>query len=195
LRPHIIGEAGENYKIEGDYNENEKGIGHQFDVGEWKITDASGYIYHFSNGDLTENGDGSGRYYKFCWYLTEIETPLGEKVRLSYTKHQEYGRMRMTESFSLLSERVSTQDARFGSQGYSKILPNSRVSNSYLKEIKTNNQIVTFSTTESKECSGMRLDSITVKTRNNKTVIKTIRFSYGSFEYDKNVGGNYAQAK
>ena len=59
LNPYIIGEAGEEFKIEPYYKVAENtGIGNQPDVTEWKITDSNGYIYYFSNGDTTWEGDG-----------------------------------------------------------------------------------------------------------------------------------------
>ena len=197
LNYYIIGEAGEGYKIDfGQDPDDKKGIGQPVNIDKWTITDSNGYIYIFNNANKILSNDGKFEY-NSSWYLAEIQSPLGEKVELSYTKpYKRTERERIIESYTYISNTVNNSDIQYASErGYKRYGHNGRVSNSYLKEIKTNNQIVTFSTTESKECSGMRLDSITVKPRNNKTVIKTIRFSYGSFEYDKNVGGNYAPAK
>lgn len=191
LKPYIIGEAGEEFKIDPIYRIDPRtGIGNQTDVNEWKITDSNGYIYYFSNGDTTWEGDNQGMSYIFCWYLTGIQSPLGEKAELSYTQHQEWGRQRMTESFSHIHSNVSVEDKSFGSEGHSKTLHSGRVKNSYLKEIKTRNQTVTFSTTESRECSGRKLDVIRVNSYDGAE-IKTINFSYSSFGHS-NIGGSYA---
>ena len=191
LNRYIIGEAGDDFKIEPYYKVNTKaGIGNQTDVSEWTITDSNGYVYYFKNGDTTF--DEKGKSYTFCWYLTGIRTPSGETVELSYTQHQEWGRSKRTESYTLLAKTVSNSDIGYHSRGYATSSHAGWVKNSYLKEIKTSNQTVTFSTTVSKECSGRRLDAITVKS-NDKTVIKTFKFSYSSFGYSS-IGGNYAPA-
>lgn len=190
LNPHIIGSAGEDYKIESDDMTDVTGIGHQPDVKSWTITDSNGYIYYFTNGDTTT--DNKGINYIFCWYLTGIKTPSGEKVSLSYTKQREWGRKHLTESFSQFHKSVSNGDQAYGQKGYSYVLNAGWVSNSYVKEIKTSNQTVTFSMTDSYECSGKRLDAITVKSF-DQTVIRKFNFSYGSFDYTS-VGGNYAPA-
>lgn len=188
LNPYIIGEAGEGYKIESDYDESYKGIGHQPDVVEWKITDANGNVYLFKNGDTMSNGKGLN--YTFCWYLTEIQTPLGEIVRLSYSKKKEWGRSKLTESFNQFHKTVSISDQAYGEKGYYYIISDGCVNNSYVQEISTSNQTVSFSLSDSHECSGKRLDTITVKSF-DKNIIRRFIFSYGSFG-NSNVGGNYA---
>ena len=81
-----------------------------------------------------------------------------------------------------------------GSQGYEPITVPVDMVCSYVKTIETNNQVVTFSTSKSSECSGKRLDAISIKykdgTGTNK-LMKTINFTYGSFGCT-NIGGNYA---
>ena len=192
LKPYIIGEAGEDYKIDPYYTVEKTGIGNQPDVSEWTITDSDGYVYRFGNGDTLF--DEKGWAYTSSWYLTEIQTPLGEKVELSYTTPSEWNRGRRTESYSILSKSVSNTDMAYGSQGYTSYTNHAKVKNTHLIEISTSNQTVTFTTSPSKECSGRRLDAITVKSSlGNKPVIKTFRFSYGSFGYS-NVGGNVAPA-
>ena len=193
LNYHIIGEAGEGYKIDfGRDSYDQKGIGNPRDISEWTITDSNGYIYFFNNADVIhENG---GHRYNSCWYLTEIQTPLGEKVKLTYTKCAGTERTRLTESYTIVSNSTSNTDAKYGSKGvYHPYIHYGSTTTSYLNEIKTSNQTITFSTTESNQCSGRKLDAITVKS--NNTVIKTIKFTYGSFEYDKNIGGNLFPAK
>lgn len=191
LRPFIIGQAGEDYKVESDYDDSDKGIGHQPDVAEWTITDANGYVYTFNKGDRTN--DGKGFSYTFCWYLTEIKTPLGEKIQLTYTKSKEWGRNRLTETYSQISPSVSVDDNVYGEKGYTPILTAGYVSNSFVEEIKTSNQIVTFNMSDCQKNSGKQLNSITIKSRNDNREIKKILFSYGSFQ-NANVGGNYAPA-
>lgn len=189
LNTHIIGSAGEDYKIESDLTD-ETGIGHQPDVKEWTITDSNGYIFYFKNGEATT--DKKGNHYTICWYLTEIKTPLGETVQLSYSDKKEWGRMSMTESFSQIHKSVPVSDEAYGQKGYSYTQSAGWVNNSYIKEIKTSNQTVTFSMSDSYECSGEKLDTITVKSVDD-TVIREFVFLYGSFD-NCSVGGNYAPA-
>lgn len=191
LNPYLIGEAGEEYRIEPQYTLEERtGIGNQPDVEAWTITDSNGYVYCFSNSDTTS--DSKGNSYKFCWYLTEIHTPSGENVVLSYTSHKEWGRKRMTESYSILGNSVSVGDQGYGRQGYSNIMSSGWVRNSYVSEITTSNQKVAFITSESEECSGRKLDAITVKS-NDSTLTKKFVFSYSTFGCS-GIGGNYAPA-
>lgn len=189
LRPYVIGEVGEDFKIEPYYKVVEKtGIGNQPDVYEWTITDSDGYVYHFGDGDKLFDEKGWG--YTSSWYLTEIQTPMGETIKLSYTKLSEWNRAKRMESYSVLFKSVSVGDMAYGQQGYTTYSHNVRVNNPYLNEIKTSNQTVTFTTSASKECSGRRLDAITVKSNfGDKPVIKTFRFSYSSFGHS-NIGGN-----
>lgn len=189
LNPYIIGKAGEGFKIEPNYNSDEQtGIGHQPDISEWTITDSDGYIYYFKNGDTTS--EGKGLTYTFCWYLTGIKTPSGETAQLSYTQKKEWDRSRMTESYSRFDRNVSNSDLIYGTQGYSKNLRSGYVNNSYVNEIRTNNQTITFALSDSYECSGKKLDEIIVRSYNN-TLLRKFNFSYSTFE-NSNVGGNYA---
>ena len=192
LNPHIIGEAGEDFRILPDYQlETTIGIGNQSNVRKWTITDSDGYAYRSENADTLI--DDHGMNYLSCWYLTGIRTPLGEEVELSYTQHQEWGRSRLTESYTHISNSVSPGDMGYHQRGYDKCFVNGRVKNSYLNEIRTGNQRVTFETSVSKECSGRKLNAIKVWS-NDGTLLKTIKFSYGSFGYS-DIGGNYAPAQ
>lgn len=189
LNPYIIGEAGEGFKIEPNYRiEEHTGIGYQPDVAEWTITDSDGYIYYFRNGDISSNGKGHS--YTFCWYLTDIKTPSGEIVELSYTNKREWGRNSMTESYSILDRNIPNSDLAYATHGYSKTMDNGYVSNSYVNEIRTNNQTVTFVLSDSYECSGKKLDEIIVRSYDN-IVHRRFSFSYDSFENSR-IGGNYA---
>ncbi len=194
MNSYVIGECNEEYKIEPTYSiEPITGIGNQPDVQRWKITDSSGYTYYFKNADTAFDEKGQG--YNFCWYLTGIDTPLGEKVELSYTQHRECSRTRRVESFTHQGDNTQVKDMSYYTKGYSMVMSSCLVNNSFLKEIRTSNQIVTFSTLESKECSGRKLEAITVKSNDAaKTEIKKIKFSYTSFGHS-GVGGNYAPAQ
>ena len=189
---HIIGETGDDFRIEPECTSDNTGIGNPINVLKWTITDSNGYAYVFENADiLTDNG---GHSYKSCWYLTGIHTPQGENVELSYTSHREWERSRRIESYNLLSSSVSNENMGYHPRGYASSTHIGMVACSYLNEIKTSNQTVTFLTTECNECSGRRLDSITVKSNLiDRPEIKTFKFSYSSFGYS-NVGGNHAPA-
>jgi len=193
LNVYTIGENEEDFKIEPDYTlEAQTGIGHQSDVKEWKITDSNGYIYYFNCRD--RESDYNSTEYTVCWYLTKVQSPLGETVDFSYIDHQEFGRQRMTETINHLSincyENVNYAPA---ANPISFSCGNGWVRNHYLTEIKTSNQTVLFDTSESKECSGRKLNGIKVLSYDS-TEIKNIKFSYGSFGHS-DVGGNYAPAQ
>lgn len=193
LNCHVIGEAGENFKIEPECTSDNTGIGNPINILRWTITDSSGYAFIFENGDIMS--DEEGHSYKSCWYLTKIHTPLGENIELSYIEYQDWGRGRKIESFEKASSTVSIDDLKYHSSwGYKCYTHSCHVRRSYLKEIRTANQTVTFTTTESKECSGRRLDAIIVKPSfKDKPAIRTIRFSYSSFGCS-NIGGNLVPA-
>ena len=191
---HIIGEAGEGYKIDfGQDLDVKKGIGQPRNISKWTIADSNGYVYIFTKGETLVNDAGFS--YTSCWYLAGIQTPLGEKVELSYTQPVQSERGRVIERYTFISQKsTKNEDMQYVQEkGYKQGWTRGFVRNSYLKEIKTSNQTVTFSTTDSKECSGKKLNAITVKS--NNTIIKTIKFAYGSFEYDKNIGGNLVPAQ
>ena len=189
---HIIGEAGEDFRIEPECTSDNTGIGNPINVLKWTITDSNGYAYVFENADVL--ADNEGHSYKSCWYLTDIHTPQGGNVELSYTPHREWERSRRIESYDWLSSSVSNEDMGYHPKRYASSTHAGRVVNSYLKEIKTSNQTISFVTAECNESSGRKLDSITVKSNfKDKPIIKTIKFSYSSFGYS-NVGGSYAPA-
>ena len=74
LNVYNIGKAGENFKVEREYqSEIQSGIANQADVYSWKITDSDGYIYHFTEGDKYQWEPRTGSIYTSCWYLTKIE--------------------------------------------------------------------------------------------------------------------------
>lgn len=193
LTPYIIGEAGDDYRIEPYYKGAEStGIGHQLDVYEWTITDSDGYVYYFGNGDTLT--DESGWCYTSSWYLTGIRTPLGETVELSYTKTTEWGRSRRVELCSVFSKHINNAEAAYGWQGYRSYKTSATVKNAYPNEIKTSNQKVTFTTSPSIACSGRRLDAITVNTTfGNKPQTRQFKFTYSTFGYS-NIGGNTVPA-
>ena len=192
LNRHIIGEAGEEFRVEPDYQLNTgTGIGNQGYVRKWTITDSDGNAYYFENSDTIS--DERGMNYQFCWYLTGIRTPSGETVELSYTQHQQWGRSRRSESFVHIDNSVSPGDLAYHPVGYAQSLDAGLVKNSYLSEIRTRNQRVTFETSDSRECSGRKLNAIKVWS-DDGTLVKTIRFSYSSFGYS-NIGGNHAPAQ
>ena len=194
LNIYTIGENEEDFKIEPDYTLAEQtGIGHQSDVKEWKITDSNGYIYYFNCKDKECDANNLIEY-TICWYLTKVQSPLGETVDFSYIDHQEFGRSRMAESINHIS-RYCHEDEGYAPDANPIYLccGNGWVRNHYLTKIKTSNQTVLFDTSESKECSGRKLNAIKVLSCDS-TEIKTIGFSYSSFGYS-NVGGNYAPAQ
>ena len=199
LNVYNIGKAGENFKVERDYqSEVGSGIAHQKDVYSWKITDSDGYIYHFTEGDKYQWEPRTGSIYTSCWYLTKIETPKGENVEFEYKSRTKLGRKMKEESFTMPFGHNGgldcCSDACNQIKGYNSYFQsensNMSVTSHYLSKIKTSNQIVTFDTSNSDECSGRKLNSIKVNA-NDGTVIKNIQFSYSSF-MPSNVGGNYA---
>lgn len=199
LNVYNIGKAGENFKVERDYqSEVGSGIAHQKDVYSWKITDSDGYIYHFTEGDKYQWEPRTGSFYTSCWYLTKIKSPMGEEVEFKYQSHTKPGRTTKVESYKIPffgnTHAMCCSDACNQIKGYNFYFQsdnsNMYVTSHYLSEINTSNQTVTFDMSDSNECSGKRLNTIKVKS-NDGTVIKNIQFSYSSFT-PSNVGGNYA---
>lgn len=199
LNVYIIGKAGEDFLVEREYqSEIHSGIGRQPDVFRWKITDSDGYIYLFTEGDKFLWDSRLGKSYTSCWYLTKIKSPMGEEVEFKYTSRAKQGRTTRAESYVLPFGHngglACCSSACNQIKGYNSYLQsensNMSVTSHYLSEIKTSNQIVTFDTSNSDECSGKKLNSITVQSHDG-TEIKKIIFSYSSFT-PSNVGGNYA---
>lgn len=196
LNIYKIGQAGEDFKVQTDPVLETRGTGRKEGILGWIITDSEGYVYRFSQYDRLVDASKGWYSYTSCWYLTEITTPLGEKVSFSYTEHQQTSRSVRIESSSL-SVTHAGGGACCGNacpNGHSSFLQSATVKSHYLSKIETSNQTVTFTTSESKECSGRRLDAIRITSNfKDKPEIKTVRFSYSSFGY-YNIGGNYAPA-
>lgn len=199
LNVYNIGKAGENFKVEITEPELEtKGIGRPAseDIKKWKITDTNGYVYYFEVGDKFHADSSTGMSYTSSWYLTKIQSPLGETAELKYDILTRPGRTSKVESFRLPIAHGGGLAccANVSQPTYENYKQNENagmnVTSHYLREIETRNQTVTFVTSNCNECSGRRLDEIEVKSYND-TLIKRINFSYGSFE-PSNVGGNYA---
>ncbi len=197
LKVFKIGKAGEEFMVIPEYyGICRKGVGNQPDVDKWKIKDSDGYSYYFSVGD---NLCDRVTNYKSCWYLTKIETPLGEIVELEYSEQTKEPRQTLYEALkkSFLHEYGAFCCHKASQDGYIRFLQNEnsnmKVKSHYLSKIRTKNQLITFVTTDDNKCSGKKLDAIKVDYDNGSTMtnIKTIKFSYGSFGHTK-VGGNYA---
>lgn len=199
LNVYNIGKAGEDFIVEPEYQFNaQTGIGNQPDITRWTITDSDGYVYSFEEGDKFQCDSQTGARYTSCWYLTKIKSPTGEEVVFKYGSLTRAGRTTRFESYRLpiphgggLSCCSNVSQPTYNSSIQS-VNSNTNVTSHYLTEIKAGNQTVTFVTSTSNECSGRKLDGITVSSKDNTTV-KNIVFSYDSFGYS-NVGGNYAPA-
>lgn len=193
LKVFNIGKEGEKFRVEPDYVANtcQAGVGNQPDVYKWRITDSSGYIYEFEEGDKFQHDSRTGMRYTSCWYLTKIKSPLGEEIEFTYTE-QESNRVSWQEKINVTIVAQGFDNGS-GPRGHDRYNQYARVKSHYLSEIKTRNQTVLFDTSESKECSGRRLNGIKVLSYDS-TEIKNIKFSYGSFGHS-NVGGSYAPAQ
>jgi len=199
LKAFNIGKAGEDFKVIPTYYSNvQNGIGNQPDVSKWTITDSDGYIYEFAVGDKFHVDHRTNFYYSSCWYLTKLQTPLGETVYFEYSSLDKQPRLNLVESHEIpfFHEGGAFCCRNVSQQKYTHFLDNENdnmnVTSHYLSKIKTGNQVVSFLTSGSNECSGRKLDEILIKTNDNdSTLIKTIKLSYGSFGFS-NVGGNYA---
>ncbi|MBR5655835.1 MAG: hypothetical protein IKW98_04015 [Prevotella sp.] len=194
LNIYNIGQAGEDFKVQTDPVLETRGIGRNEDIQKWIITDSEGYVYRFEQRDRLADQYRAWYFYTSCWYLTEINTPLGEKIKFLYTEHQKTCRATRSESVHLANAHVGGQGCCGNAypNGRVDILRHATVTSHYLREIKTSNQTVTFVTSNSNECSGMRLDTITILS-DTDTTIKSFAFSYDRFGYS-NIGGNYAPA-
>lgn len=199
LNVYKIGKAGEDFLVMPEYQSDpQTGIGNQPDILRWTITDSSGYIYHFEVGDKFQIDARTGGEYTSCWYLTKIQSPLGEEVEFKYSTLTKPSRTIKVESYRLPLAHNGGQAccSNVSNPAYSNFNlhenSNIYVTSHYLSEIKTSNQTVTFVTSDSNESSGRKLDAIQVKSFDD-TTIKTVNFSYSSFGYS-DIGGNYAPA-
>ena len=199
LKVFNIGKAGEDFIVEPEYQSDpHTGIGNQPDISEWTITDSDGFVYHFEEGDKFQCDSQTGVRYTSCWYLTKMWSPAGEKVEFSYSALTKPCRATRFESFRLPVPHWGGNwcCSNVSQATYNNFMQytngSTNVTSHYLSEIKTSNQTVTFATSNSNECSGKKLDAITVRSYNNTTV-KNIVFSYDRFGYSS-VGGNYAPA-
>ena len=196
LNIYSIGQAGEEFDIQSVPALSVRGTGTRQDIQKWIITDSDGFTYCFEENDRLADPSRSWYYYTSCWYLSEITTPLGERIELSYTEHVQTGRATRAESNSLAiaHDGGGYCCSNTNPGGYTSYQKNATVTGHYLNEIRTSDQTVQFITTVSSQCSGRRLDAIRVILNDtNTTEIKKIEFTYGSFGYS-NVGGNYAPA-
>ena len=202
LKVFYIGKAGEEFEVIPEYSSPgaRTGIGHQPDVQNWKIIDSDGYVYKFNVGDKYQHDTRTGVGYTSCWYLTKIESPKGVMVEFEYVELSRPGRSTMVESVKIpfihdlgaFCCGDAADQLRLSSGSYLQSENSGmRIKSHYLSKIITNNQTVTFATTNNDYCSGKKLDAITIESTNNNNVIKTITFSYGSFSFSGK-GGNYA---
>ena len=196
LKVFNIGKAGEDFTVEPEYDSySTTGIGNQADVCRWKITDSDGYVYKFEVADRFQYDPRNGAFYTSCWYLKKIVSPLGEEVEFNYCPHTKNGRRIRTESYRVpFSHEGGARCCGSASrQDYVDFLQNENsnmnLTSHYLSEIKTGNQTVSFGTSPNNECSGRRLNTITVKSYDG-TLIKTVSLSYSSFSHC-DVGGDY----
>lgn len=199
LNVYSIGKAGEDFIVEPDYlSTPQTGIGNQPDITGWTITDSDGYVYSFEEGDKFQCDSQTGAKYTSCWYLTKIKSPTGEEVVFKYGSLTRPSRMTRFESYRLPVPHAGGTGccSNVSQSSYNcfmqSINSSTNVTSHYLMEIKTDNQRVTFITSNSNECSGRKLDGITVSSNDNTTV-KNFVFSYDRFGYS-NIGGNYAPA-
>ena len=201
LKVFNIGKAGEDFVVYPGYGKSSfsKGIGNQPDVENWKIIDSDGYIYKFTVGDKFKMDSRTGLWYTSWWYLTEIQSPMGETATFEYAELEKSGRQTLAESVKLpffhdLGAFCCGDAANQIRTSYSNPLQSENngmsVKSHYLSKIRTSNQTVTFYTSNDNKCSGKKLDAIKVVSYDG-TTIKNINFSYGSFT-SSNIGGNYA---
>ena len=199
LNVYNIGKAGEDFLVEPEYlSDPQTGIGNQSDIYKWTITDSDGYVYCFEEGDKFQCDAQAAARYTSCWYLTKIQSPTGEEAVFKYVSHSRPSRTVRFESYRLPfphgggSGCCSNVSQSSYNSFMQNINSNTNVTSHYLREIKTGNQTVTFVTSNSNECSGRKLDAITVSSNDNTTV-KNYVFSYDRFGYS-DVGGNYSPA-
>lgn len=199
LKVFNIGNAGEEFIVCPEYyTEPQTGIGKQPDIIKWEITDSDGYVYEFAVGDKYRAESRNNSFYTSCWYLTKMKTPLGETAVFNYSTLTNHARQTMVESHKIpfFHDGGAFCCGNVSRQEYTRFLQNDNsnmdVLNHYLSEIKTRNQVVIFHTADCDECSGRKLDEISIKTNDrDSTVLKKISFTYGSFR-PSNTGGNYA---
>lgn len=197
LKVFNIGKAGEEFIVTPNYSGAgaDPGIGNQPDIDSWIITDSDRYKYYFSVGDKYQADNSTGIRYTTCWYLTEIESPLGGEVTFEYNEFIKKPRTNLCESNTITFPHGGCCN-NVVPQNYTHYLQNENsnmnLTTHYLSKIETSNQTVNFLTSNSGECSGKKLDAIVIRTNDHEsTQIEKIDFSFGSFGYS-NVGSNYA---
>lgn len=196
VKVFYIGNAGEEFVVTPYFSGSNtgSGVGKISDVNTWEITDSNGYNYYFTVGDNTTEPK-TGRDYHICWYLTKIQSALGDSVNFEYEEYKKDTRQTLNEYYSA---RFVHSDGEICCSNVSKdeyeqnFNPKTAVyaTTHYLKKISTRNQTVTFDTSIDYGCSGKRLEEIMVET-NEGHMIKDIRFAYGYFGVC-DTGGNYA---
>lgn len=196
LKVFNIGKGGEDFTVEPEYvSDPQRGIGNQSDVQGWTIKDSDGYVYRFEEGDKFECDIRTGIRYTSCWYLTRIQSPMGETAELTYGTLTRPSRKTRHESFRLAIPHEAGQAccanvSQAEYSGYPNMNSSMYVTSRYLTGIRTGNQTVTFATSGSNKSSGRKLDAIEVASRDGAAT-RTFNFSYGSFGHS-DVGGNYA---
>ena len=199
LKVFNIGKAGEDFEVYPDYESltAKTGIGNQPDVCKWAIKDSDGYVYEFNVRDNFQRENRTGHTYTSCWYLTKILSPMGVEVEFKYKEISKKGRKQLVESYRIPIPHLPCCNNVSQPKLERQVLnenSNMDVTIHFLDTIKTANQKVVFSTSDSKECSGRKLDAIKVMScngTNNETLTKKISFSYSSFKPSVK-GGNYA---
>ena len=202
LKVFNIGKAGDEFEVTPEYSSPGAGtgIGHQPDVKSWKIIDSDGFVYRFNVGDKFQSDIRTGLGYTSCWYLTKIQSPKGETVEFEYGTLTKPGRSIMVENIKIPFVHElgafccgdAAAQIRLSSASYLQSENNGMsVTSHYLSKISSGNQTVTFTTSNSDYSNGKKLDAITIQSKNNNNVIKTITFSYGTFP-SSTKGGNYA---
>lgn len=196
LKVFKIGKAGEDFLVYPIYSSYpQKGIGKQPDADGFKIIDSDGYVYHFGVGDKCQWDSRTGLFYTSCWYLTKIQTRIGETIEFEYLDMRKSPRKVYSESNKVVNihDNGNVCCGNAIKSGYDVYTLNENsnmdITTHYLKEIRTPNQTVSFITSDCDENSGKRLDSITAKS-NDGNLIKTVKLTYGSFGHS-NIGGKY----
>lgn len=185
----IIGDASQVFKVK--YSSPDR---------SWEIRDVDGYIYTFSCRELSRSGQTE---YTSAWYLTDVTSPKGDYVTLSYGVRADYN---LLPSFSQYYDCVTDVIPLYVPPGTSLT--------TYYQEAGLNSQVLSdrwgvehpFLTSIVSEDGSIavnlqlgnrsdlpgskRLDGITVSSGISHKVIKSIRLNYSYFESCLR-GGNY----
>ncbi|WCT13643.1 hypothetical protein [Mucilaginibacter jinjuensis] len=203
----VLGKSTDGSPIYMDAKNNLKFI---YSNGEWIVTDAKGYQYHFATQEISEDWFAPGTSIEFtaqaglgglandfstyrsanAWYLDYIVSPTSEKVQFEYSTSESFGLLNKSEQQYFLTAfagggcTVSSQlPGNYKTYGASKQL----IHDIFLKKISFANGSLEFGTTIRDDIEfpdanqqPVKLSTITLKNTAGQP-LKVFHFNYNYF--------------